>query len=231
MVCETCEEYGIECDLLDTPEVSLICSDTPDAEQALAQMREEAALRRADGFDCRFLDAAEATALGAGGSSNRLYIGGLCHGGRDMAATFHSGKYLFGLARGVGAMDGVHLFEQSRVVALQEDEGKVYVTTAGGQRVHAQHCLLATNATVPQFVPWLADCLHAERGQMAVTEPLDARPCVGCGSCSGTAEVPPTAWKDIPEPDGRWRLMVAGRSREKQKRPPPSPRAVLSMHA
>ena len=75
----------------------------------------------------------------------------------------------------------------------------------------ATHGFIATNACVPQFVPRLADCLRAERGQMAVTEPLDRRACVGCAGVSGVGvDTPPTAYKDIPEPDGRWRLMVTG---------------------
>ena len=81
--------------------------------------------------------------------------------------------------------------------------------------MRAKHAILATNACVPQFAPWLADALRAERGQMAVTELLEERPCVGCGGCSGVPgegdeDMVPTAWKDIPEPDGRWRLMVTG---------------------
>lgn len=51
---------------------------------------------------------------------------------------------------------------------------------------------------------------------MVVTEPMVDRPCVGCGGISGVPhedsaeDCPPTAYKEIPEPDGRWRLMVTG---------------------
>ena len=60
--------------------------------------------------------------------------------------------------------------------------GGVEVTTADGHVVRARHGFIATNACVPQFVPWLADRLRAERGQMAVTEPIDER-CARASAC------------------------------------------------
>ena len=210
MIREQIAQYGIECDLLETHECSLICSDTPGSEQLLSAYRAEAAARQADGFSCHYMEQEEARAKGAGGHENGLYIGGICHDG-DMAATFHSGKYLFGLARGVGAIDGVEIWEHARVVSIADRSDGVTLTTATGRTVAAAHGFIATNACVPQFVPRLADCLRAERGQMAVTEPLDRRACVGCAGVSGIGvDTPPTAYKDIPEPDGRWRLMVTG---------------------
>ena len=219
LIAEQVTEFGIECDWLETAENYMVCRDSPDASEQLAGMRAEVAARQADGLSCRFLEAEEATELGAGGTQNGLYIGGLQHFG-DMAATFHSGKYLFGLAKGVGATPGVALYENSRVIEIEElghggRDGGVRLVTASGHSVQARHGIIATNACVPQFAPWLADALRAERGQMAVTEPLLERPCVGCGGCSGVPgegdeDIVPTAWKDIPEPDGRWRLMVTG---------------------
>jgi glycine/D-amino acid oxidase-like deaminating enzyme len=165
LIAEQVSEYGIECDWLPTAENYAVCRDSPDAAEQLAGMRAEAAARQADGMSCRVLNEEEATELCAGGKENGLYIGGLQHYG-DMAATFHSGKYLFGLARGVGATPGVSLFERSRVVEVTEEEvggGKgVRLVTAAGHAVRAKHAILATNACVPQFAPWLADALRAE---------------------------------------------------------------------
>jgi|EP01046_Picozoa_sp_COSAG06_P051606 hypothetical protein len=120
MIRQQIEEYSISCDLLETPECSLVCAGTPDAEGTLDAMRAEASARQADGFACRFLDAAQAAEMGAAGQVNGLYVGGLCFEG-DMAATFHSGKYLFGLAQGVAGTAGVQLFERSRAVAINDD--------------------------------------------------------------------------------------------------------------
>lgn len=59
-----------------------------------------------------------------------------------MAATFHSGKYLFGLASGVAVTPGVSLFEHARAVRITDaddgEDGSVSVTTAGGQVVVAR---------------------------------------------------------------------------------------------
>jgi glycine/D-amino acid oxidase-like deaminating enzyme len=63
---------------------------------------------------------------------------------------------------------------------------------------------LATNALAPQFVPPLAGAVRAERGQVLVTEPLRERPSRGS---YGTFMA---WWREIPEPDGRWRLLFGG---------------------
>lgn len=118
-------------------------------------MAAEAAARQADGISCRVLSAEEAEEVGAGGKENRLYIGGLQHYG-DMASTFHSGKYLFGLARGVGGTPGVSLFENSRVVEIAEFPGGVSLVTAAGHSVRASHCILAGDECLRATVRALA---------------------------------------------------------------------------
>ncbi|MEZ4616136.1 MAG: hypothetical protein R2867_11630 [Caldilineaceae bacterium] len=68
---------------------------------------------------------------------------------------------------------------------------------------------MALNALAPQFVPDLAGGLRAERGQILVTEPLAERPCHGS---FGTAMA---WWRELPEADGRFRLLFGGgRARE-----------------
>jgi glycine/D-amino acid oxidase-like deaminating enzyme len=64
--------------------------------------------------------------------------------------------------------------------------------------------LLATNALVPQYVPRLERALRAERGQVIVTEPLSERPCRGSFGTSLAW------WREIEEPDGRFRLLFGG---------------------
>lgn len=135
----------------------------------------------------------------------------------NYSATFHPGKYLFGLAKGVAALQDVVLCEDTRVLSLTETEQGVDAVVAGGITVHAHHCVLATNAVVPQFANALGGALRAERGQVAVTQVLDDRPVYGCGGATppspaeaGGRELPPAWWKEIPEPDGRWRLLFGG---------------------
>jgi glycine/D-amino acid oxidase-like deaminating enzyme len=75
MIRQQIDEYAIDCDLLDTPECSLVCADSPGAEATLVAMREEVAARQADGFACRYLDPAGAAEMGAAGRVNGLYKG------------------------------------------------------------------------------------------------------------------------------------------------------------
>jgi glycine/D-amino acid oxidase-like deaminating enzyme len=160
--------------------------DAADPAGSLAALVADTAARRADGFDVEMLDPAQCDEiLGLPSGRSGQYVGAQRF---NYSATFHPGKYLFGLARGIGAKPGVSIYEQTRVSEIIEvPEGKV-VATAGGHTVSAAYCLIATNALAPQFANGLARSLRAERGQVAVTEPLSVRPAHGCGGAA-----PPSA--------------------------------------
>lgn len=194
-------EYSINCDYAVEGFHSLARRDVSGHEQALQQYREDYRLLREDGFDVEWFD--ETTARERGGSP--LYTGGINY---RTDAQFHSGKYVIGLARGVSQHPRVRLFEQTRVERITSAGSSACLETPKG-RVQARHVFLAVNALAPQFVPPLEPGLRAERGQVLVTEPLAQRPCRGS---FGTAMA---WWREISEPDGRWRLLFGGgRTRE-----------------
>ena len=198
---EQLSDYAIDCDYDVGGFHSLARRDIVGHEQAILQYREDYQLLREDGFEVEWLD--EPTARERGGSS--LYIGGINY---LTDAQFHSGKYVIGLARGVSQHPRVRLFEQTRVERITSEKSNACLETRQG-RVQARHVFLATNALAPQFVPALEPGLRAERGQVLVTEPLAQRPCHGS---FGTAMA---WWREIVEPDGRWRLLFGGgRTRE-----------------
>jgi len=62
--------------------------------------------------------------------------------GFDDQVHFHAGRYLAGLAEALTAAGG-QLFENTRVLDVDEDKGAATVTTSGGT-VRAQHVVLAT---------------------------------------------------------------------------------------
>eukprot|EP01052_Picozoa_sp_SAG31_P077552 SAG31_NODE_36934_length_309_cov_0.685714_1_plen_74_part_01 len=72
----------------------------------------------------------------------------------------------------VGSTAGITLYEKSRVIEINDTAAGVELITSSGHSVKTKHAIIATNACVPQFAPWLASALRAERGQMAVTEPF-----------------------------------------------------------
>lgn len=194
-------EYAINCDYAVDGFHTLARRDISGHEQSLQQFRKDYELLREDGFEVEWLD--EQTAGVRGGSP--LFTGGINY---LTDAQFHPGKYVIGLARGVSRLPHVRLFEQTRVERITSEGTSACVVTRQG-RVHARHVFLAINALAPQFVPALEPGLRAERGQVLVTEPLPRRPCRGS---FGTAMA---WWREIVEPDGRWRLLFGGgRTRE-----------------
>lgn len=163
--------------------------------------RREFELLREDRFDVSLLDEQAAIKVG----SNPLYVGGLRY---ETDAQFHSGKYVLGLAQGVARLPNVELFENTRVRNIEKEGGGVRVTT-DRNTIQTERVFLSTNALAPQFVPDLDVSLRAERGQVFVTELLDERPCQGSFG-TGMAW-----WREIIEPDGRFRLLFGGgRERE-----------------
>ena len=74
--------------------------DAADPAAALAALEADTAARRADGFDVEMLTSAQIdAALGVPSGRPGQYLGAQRF---NYSATFHPGKYLFGLARGVG---------------------------------------------------------------------------------------------------------------------------------
>ncbi len=80
--------------------------------------------------------------------------GGNYHGGvfDPQGGHFHPLNYALGLAEAAEAA-GVRIFEQSRVIALEE-KGMVEVRT-GSARIHARHALIATDAWTSEIAPTL----------------------------------------------------------------------------
>jgi len=195
------DEYAIDCDYQVGGYTFLARRDMPDCEKTLATYRRDYELLREDSFAVDSLD--EAAAKEVTGST--LFAGGMNY---RSDAQFHSGKYVLGLAQGVARLPGVTLYEQTRVQRIVRQDTVTQVITPQAT-VSAPLVFLALNALAPQQVPDLEPSLRAERGQVIVTEPLSTRPCNGG---YGTAMA---WWREIIEPQGRFRLLFGGgRKRE-----------------
>jgi gamma-glutamylputrescine oxidase len=196
------EEYAIECDYQQEGFHLLARRDAPGFEHTVQEYARDGELLCEDGFSVAVMDEREAQRCGG----SILYAGGLSY---LQDAQFHSGKYVAGLAQGVARRKGVRIREHTRVLKIEEKRTGARVLTASGG-VSAAQIFLATNALVPQHVPRLESGLRAERGQAFVTEPLPQRPCVGS---FGTYRA---WWREIPLPDGRFRLLFGGARHEGQ---------------
>ena len=195
------DEYGIDCDYQVDGMTSLIRRDVPEWQELASRQEREYDLLVEDGFDVSLLDDREARQTGG----SELCVSGLRY---NTDAQFHSGKFVVGLAEVVARLPHVRLYERTRVSRI-ENTGTETVVHANGQEVRARCVFLSTNALVPQFIPELERPLRAERGQVLVTEPLDARP------CRGSFGTPLAWWREIFEADGRFRLLFGGgRSRD-----------------
>lgn len=196
MICEQIEEYDIGCGYHVGGMTFLVRHDVPGWEERMAVFCQDATLLCEDGFNVDLLD--EAEAVRAGGAN--VYIGGMRY---NTDAQFHSGKFVVGLAEGVARDPNVQIFERTRVTTIEREGSATAVTTPQGV-VRAPIVFLATNALVPQYVPKLERALRAERGQVLVTEPLPFRPCAGSFGTSLAW------WRELPEPDERYRLLFGG---------------------
>lgn len=197
MICEQIEEYDIDCGYHAGGMTFLVRQDIAGWEERLAVFRTDAGLLRQDGFNVDLLDETEAVRVGG---SSSLYVGGLRY---NTDAQFHSGRFVVGLAQGVARSSLVRIFERTRVLTIEREQSVTLVTTNQGV-VRSPVVFLATNALVPQYVPKLERALRAERGQVLVTEPLPFRPCAGSFGTSLAW------WRELPEPDGRYRLLFGG---------------------
>ena len=202
LLVEQIQRHGLHCDYEVHGETSLVRADAADGEQVLKSLQHNASMMSEDGFEAEYLDTQ--SALEATGNS--LFAGGIRFP-RD--AQFHSGKFAVGLGAAVARLPHVRLFEDSPVVAC-ENEGDDHLVRTRDGMVRARHLFLATNAMAPQILPALTGSLRAERGQVLVTEPLDSRPCSGCFG-AGVAW-----WREIREADGRYRLLFGGGRRRDQ---------------
>jgi glycine/D-amino acid oxidase-like deaminating enzyme len=193
---EQIDEYQIECGYNAGGMTFLVRHDVPGWEARLADYRADAEQLRADGFDVDLLDEREAIAVGGAA----VYAGGLRY---NTDAQFHSGRFVYGLAQGVMRHPRLRLFERTRVTRIEREGTVTRLETPHGS-VRAPVVFLATNALVPQYVPQLERALRAERGQVLVTDLLPFRPCAGSFGTSLAW------WRELPEPDGRYRLLFGG---------------------
>jgi gamma-glutamylputrescine oxidase len=189
-------QYQIDCDYQVDGSTTLVREDRPGWEEQLADDQRQYELLREDGFDVSFLDRQQA--LESGGSP--LCAGGLRY---NTDAQLHSGKYVLGLAEKLVQSTRIELFEDARVASITRT-GNCSLVKTEKYSITTPLVFLSTNALVPQFIPDLEIALRAERGQVLVTESLPARPCRGS---FGTALA---WWREILEPDGRFRLLFGG---------------------
>jgi len=197
------ERYEISCFYEILGEYLLARRDRPDVEPELERYGMECALLSEDGFQVELVDEAEAFRV----TGNRIFAGGM----RFLEdAQFHPGFFVVGLGRAVSRLSGAKIFERTMVERITGDVGSVIVHTLAGS-ISCSHVILATNALAPHILPDLAEQIRAERGQVLVTVPMEKRPCVGC---FGTQEA---WWRDIREPDGRFRLLFGGARRRDQE--------------
>ena len=195
------QEHQIACDYEVNGSVKLLRRDTPDWQLQLDACRQEVDALRADGFDVVALNEQEAIELG----NNPIYVGGMRY---LTNAQFHSGKFVVSLARAVADLPNVEVYEQARVHQIEPQGSGLKVTCATGA-ISCRSACIGTNAVAPQIFPELADALRAERGQIFVTALLSERPCKGA---FGTEMA---WWREIIEPQGRFRLLFGGgRQRE-----------------
>ena len=190
------DEYGIDCGYRIDGMTSLIRRDLPGWEALVESYRREYELLHEDGFDVSLLD--EREAIRAGG--NEIFAGGLRY---ETDALFHSGKFVLGLAQAVARLPNVELYESARVRRI-ESVGEETAVVTDRHEIRTRYVFLSTNALAPQFVPDFEKPLRAERGQVFVTEPLRERP------CRGSFGTPLAWWREILEPDGRFRLLFGG---------------------
>jgi glycine/D-amino acid oxidase-like deaminating enzyme len=151
-------DHGIECSFAQ-PGSFCAASSPEEAEE----LRTSAAMMRQDGFDARFLEAAEAR--------ETLRFQGI-HGAlrREGDGQIQPARFVRGLGKAAEGR-GVRIHEGTRVTQLRR-AGKGWEAQGSGFRVEAEHVLVAANALAPALHPWFADKLLPVRGQVLATEPI-----------------------------------------------------------
>jgi glycine/D-amino acid oxidase-like deaminating enzyme len=155
------ERFGIACEY--ERRGSLHLAATPGEEE---ELREGTPALRRDGFSAEFLaaDALPAWARRAGYRCGQLIPR---DGELDPVA------FAQGLARAAESL-GVRIYEESPVLALEQDgDGVVLRTHAGTLRASA--AVVAANAYAARVAPWLASRLDPTRGQVLATGPIAER--------------------------------------------------------
>jgi gamma-glutamylputrescine oxidase len=154
------ERFGIQCDLRHG---NIYAAYT---EKHMEELRDKQLLWRRYGMDDHEL-------LDRAGIRNHIgsdvYCGGMIdHSGGHM----HPLNLALGEARALEGLGGI-IYEHSPVTKVEQQSGKVIVSTAEG-RVTANVVLLCGNAYLGHVVPELTDRVMPVSTQMMATEPLDA---------------------------------------------------------
>lgn len=190
-------QFEVRCDYEKLGFTYLARGDFPDGAEEAEKYRKDAALLREDGFRAEYRTEADLRAEGL----HPVFIGGMI---APTDAQFHSGRYVAGIASGVARSPHVRLHDQTRVIDIVPDGASAAKVITQFGVVRARHVFLLTNALVAQFVRRFEHDIRAERGQVLVTEPLKDPP------CRGSYGAPMAWWREIREPDGRWRLLLGG---------------------
>ncbi len=149
-----------------------------------------------DGFEVGWLDEQEAVLR----SGSPVLAGGLAY---LSGAQFQSGKFLLRLACGLARLSKVSLCDGGRAEKIEPAGSALRLDTPAGV-INSEQVFLAIHALTPPLMPPPEKGLRAQRGQVFVTVPLPERPCTGG---FGTTMA---SWRDIPEPDGRFRMLFGG---------------------
>ncbi len=174
IIWERVEKHGIQCDLRDGN--MLLASKRAD----LPWMEEEIACfeREMDYHKAKLLDR---NAIRAEIASD-LYFGGIKDTG---GGHLHPLNYALGLAE-AGREAGVRMFEHSAATRIEDQGGKVTVSTAEG-KVEARHAVLGCNAYLGDLAPKIAGKIMPIANFVIATEPMpeaEARALIPSGSCA-----------------------------------------------
>ena len=194
------DRLGLACDYERAGYALFAREDSDDCAAALTHYRRQATDLASVGVSTEVVEGQAAREL----SGSPVLAGGIRF---PSDAQFHSGKFVTGLAAVLKGRRGVRVYEGcsvSAVVPVGTSDRRRVEVTANGYRLLAQHVVVATNAFAPQLVPHLVRRVRPERGQVLVTEPLAHRPCRGSFGTSLAW------WRDIREPNGRFRLLFGG---------------------
>ena len=174
IIWERVEKHGIQCDLRDGN--MLLASKRAD----LPWMEEEIACfeREMDYHKAKLLDR---NAIRAEIASD-LYFGGVKDTG---GGHLHPLNYALGLAE-AGREAGVRMFEHSAATRIEDQGGKVTVSTAEG-KVEVRHAVPGCNAYLGDLAPKIAGKIMPIANFVIATEPMpeaEARALIPSGSCA-----------------------------------------------
>ena len=174
IIWERVAQHGIKCDLRDG---NMLLASTPGD---LSWMEEEIACyeREMDYHKAKLLDRKAIR----GEIASELYFGGITDTG---GGHLHPLNYALGLADAAKAA-GVQMFEHSAATKIEENGGKVTVTTASG-KIEAKYAVLGCNAYLGGLEPKIAGKIMPIANFVIATEPMpegEARALIPSGSCA-----------------------------------------------